>query len=50
MIDLNKAGKRAVIGPFYFRWEDTGGKFIRLQVIGKTVAALAFSGAGLIGA
>ena len=50
MIDLNKAGKRAVIGSFYFRWKDTGGKFIGLQVIGKTVTALALPGAGLIGA
>jgi hypothetical protein len=48
--DLDKAGKRAVISPFYVWREDTGGKLIILQVVGNTVTALALSGAGFIGA
>ena len=50
MIDLNKAGKRTVIGSFHLRWEDTGRKLIILQVVGNTVTALALPGAGFIGA
>ena len=49
MKDLNKAGKRAVIGSFHLRREDTGRKLVILQVVGNTVTALALSGAGLIG-
>jgi hypothetical protein len=47
--DLDKAGKRAVISPFYVGREDTGGKLIIFQVVGNAVTALALSGAGFIG-
>ena len=50
MVDLNKAGERAVIGPFHLRREDTGGEFVILQVVGDTIAALSLAGAGFIGA
>ena len=47
--DLDKPGKRAVIGLFHLWREDTARKLIRIQVISDTLTALAFSGAGLIG-
>jgi hypothetical protein len=48
--DLDKAGKGAVVSLFYVRREDTGGKLVELKVVGNAVAALAFSGTGLVGA
>jgi hypothetical protein len=48
--NLDKPGKRAVVGLLHFRWENTGGKFVELKVVGNAVAAFTFSGARLIGA
>ena len=38
--DFDKPGKGAVIGLFHLWREDTGGKFIKLKVIGDTFTAL----------
>jgi hypothetical protein len=48
--DLGKPGKGAVVGLLYLRWEDAGGKFVELQMVGNAVAAFTFSGARLVGA
>jgi dsDNA-specific endonuclease/ATPase MutS2 len=48
--NLDKPGKRAVVSLLHFRWENTGGKFVELKVVGNAVAAFTFSGARLIGA
>jgi hypothetical protein len=47
---LGEAGEGAVEGLLYIIGEDTGGQFVELKVIGNALAALALSGAGLIGA
>jgi hypothetical protein len=46
----HKAGKGAVKGPLHIVGKDTGGKLIKIQVIGNTLTALALPGTGLIGA
>jgi hypothetical protein len=48
--DLDKSGKGAVVGLLHIGGKNTGGQFIILQVVGDALAALAFSGAGLISA
>jgi hypothetical protein len=49
-VELDKAGKGAVVCLFYLRGEDAGGKLIILEVIGDAVAALALAGAGFVAA
>jgi len=48
--DLDKLGKRAVVGLLHLRWEHAGGKLVELEMVGDALTALAFSGARLIGA
>lgn len=48
--DLDKLGKRAVVGLLHLRREHASGKLIKLQMVGDAITALAFSGARLIGA
>jgi hypothetical protein len=47
--ELSKAGKGAVKGFFNIIGEAAGGQFIKLQVVGNALTALALSGAWFIG-
>ena len=47
---FGETAERTVKSLFYIIWEDAGGQLVEFQVIGYTLAALAFSGAGFVGA
>jgi hypothetical protein len=47
--DLDEPGKGAVKGLLYLGGKDAAGKLVELEVEGNALAALALSGAGLVG-